>query len=128
MSLYRFFQPANNLPKPANLPNPSGPLSSIIPPQANAEVSSTLDKEAAGKKRGPYLKLSKKMKAKIGKYASENGDVAAVKHFSDFSVKQSTVNDYKKAYYKELNRKRKAGEDLEVKCLPVKKYGGGQDG
>ena len=32
-------------------------------------------------KRGPYIKLSEEMCAKIGKYASENGDTAAAWHF-----------------------------------------------
>ena len=33
-------------------------------------------------KRGPYQKLSDETRAKIGKYASENGDSAASQHFS----------------------------------------------
>ena len=34
-------------------------------------------------KRGPYIKLSEEMCAKIGKYASENGDTAAAWHFAE---------------------------------------------
>ena len=55
------------------------------------------------------LKMDEVTKAKIGKYASENRDAAAVKYFSEVlkkNVKQSTVNDYKKAYLRELSKKK----------------------
>ena len=72
----------------AELPDPAGPLSSSVPSmaieQANAAVARVRQDEA-GKtiaKRGPYIKLNDEMRAKIGKYASENGDTAAARHLS----------------------------------------------
>ena len=38
--------------------------------------------EKTNAKRGPYIKLSDEMRAKIGKHASEDGDTAAEWHFS----------------------------------------------
>ena len=68
-----------------NLPDPAGPLSSDLPPSviaaANDAVASACQ-TTRQKKRGPYVKLSSEVKAKIGKYASENGDSSAARHFS----------------------------------------------
>ena len=61
------------------------------------------------------------MRAKIGKYAAENGNEKARKHFSkDFpDLKESTIRNFKKKYYVKLAeaRKRKAG-NTEVICIP----------
>ena len=121
MSLYRYFKTQGR-----ELPNPSGPLSSFVSSaaieEANAAVSATCTKE----KRGPYQKLSDETRAKIGKYASENGDSAAARHFSTVlskPISRTTVHGLKKAYYQELSRKRKAEEDLAISTLPTKKRG-----
>ena len=74
------------LPHRGELPDPNGSFLSSLPSstieEANEAVTGARQEEAAKKKRGPYLKLSNKIKAKIGKYASENGDSAAARHFS----------------------------------------------
>ena len=69
------------------VPNPEGPLSSIVPPvaiqAANAGVQ-LQDSRAAGAegvKRGPYKILSEEKREEIGKYASEIGVIAAARHF-----------------------------------------------
>ena len=53
--------------------------------EANLAITSVCQTEAdkMNAKRGPYIKLSEEMCAKIGKYTSENVDTAAVQHFSD---------------------------------------------
>ena len=77
MALYRYFKSADSLPKPL------GTLSSSIPSSA-VEAANTavrcINQEATVKKRGPYLKMDEETKAK---YASENGDAAVVKNFSE---------------------------------------------
>lgn len=72
------------------------------------------------------MKLSLKEKAVIGKYASENGVSSAVKKFSDKSLKENSVRDWRDAYIRELQHKRKAaklGEEVTVDVLPSKKCG-----
>ena len=103
MSLYRYFKTQGR-----ELPNPSGPLSSSVSSaaieEANAAVSATCTKE----KRAPYQTLNDETRAKIGKYASENGDSAAARHFSTIlskSISRTTVHGLKKASYQELSRK-----------------------
>ena len=114
-----------------NLPNPTGPLSSTIPSpaieEANAAVRATAEEQGVNKrKRGPYLTLSDNIRAQIGKYAGEHGVSAAARHFTKVigkPISVSTVYDCKKAYCKELSRKRKADEDLTIERLPTKKRG-----
>ncbi len=63
------------------------------------------------------------LRAKIGKYACENGVVAASKFFSkglDKKINESTVRGIKKGYLSELSRKRKA-EELAILYLPTAK-------
>ena len=121
MSLHRYFKTQGR-----ELPNLSGPLSSSVSfaaiEEANTAVSATCTKE----KRGPYQNLSDETRAKIGKYASENGDSAAAQHFSTVlskPISRTTVHGLKKAYDQELSRKRKAEEDLAISTLPSKKRG-----
>ena len=40
--------------------------------------------------------------AKIGKYASENGEANGVRHYKDLDVKDSRVRDWRDAYLKEV--------------------------
>ena len=79
------------------------------------------------KKRGMYIKYDEKMKIKMGKYSSENGIHAAVRHFSlelGRNINPSTIRGFKKACLRERNRKRRAEEDdLTVTSLPTKKRG-----
>ena len=85
MALLKYFKatPRSELNK---LPDPNGPLSFDIPSPAiaaaNDAVTALQQAESQPQKRGPYLKLTDEVKARIGKYASENGDSSAAKHFS----------------------------------------------
>ena len=85
MALLRYIQVTQHR-RPGSLPDPSGPLSALLPSsaieEANAAVNSVRQEESVKSKRGPYLKLSDEVRAKIGKYSSENGDSVAVRHFT----------------------------------------------
>lgn len=73
--------------------------------------------------RGSYTTYTPEQKAVIGRYAAENGNAKAVKKYSSelgVSVKESTVRQFKKAYYLQLHQ----GKDPdEIKSIPVKKRG-----
>ena len=79
---------------------------------SNSRSSTSLEKEIEKEtksvksktKRGEYLPISQEEKAKIAKYASENGISKAVKHFADKNVKKSTVRGWKSAY--EMRKKK----------------------
>ena len=129
MALLRYFKPVNG-----HLPDPAGPLSADIPPpairQANLDVLSVEKQDASAKTRarGSYGRLTDKQRAQIGKYASENGNAAAVRRFSkelDRPLNESTVRSIKN-YYEELGKKRSSGDSLgeaAVTSLPPKKRG-----
>lgn len=128
MSLYSFFAKAS---KRSELPDPNGALSASVSPavikEANEAVKSVTS-ERKGKRRGSYAKFTPEQQAAIGKYASLNGNKAAVRHYSkhlEVDLKVTSVQTWKTKYLSELNRKRKDGEmdDLTVKSLPVKKRG-----
>ncbi len=83
-------------------------------------------KKASSKKRGKYTSLSQEDKAKVAKYASENGVPRALRNFKEMELKGSSVRDWKMAYEKALKDKRVVsaqGDDLEIKSLPTKKRG-----
>ena len=69
----------------------SGDHTDISVPSATvAEVTKHVEELKREKKqRGEYIKLSPEEKAKIGKYASENGVARAVRKFSEKKVKES---------------------------------------
>ena len=67
MALFRYLKPVDNLP------DPNGPLSTVIHPSVTAEVNRQVRAiEQQSKKQGEYSKHSTVEKAAIGKYASEN--------------------------------------------------------
>ena len=98
MSLYCFFRPVKKFP------DPNGDLSAIVLPAAIREVNKEVAKvmEAAEcRKRKSYKKISDSLRAQIGRYALENGNAAAVRHFSkefETSLSESTVRSLKKSY------------------------------
>ena len=102
MALYKYFHPQeqNN----CLLPKPDGPLSAVMPSSsilaANKEMKTVLDcSNDCKKKRGNYEHLSTRDKAKIAKYAAENGVTAAIRHFSKVFtgrlLKESSVRTWK---------------------------------
>lgn len=79
-----------------------------------------------GKKRVQYTRLTQEEKAKVARYASENGVPNTLKHFKELGVKETSIRDWKRAYERELKRKCESsapGQAVVVKALPVKKRG-----
>lgn len=77
--MLRYFKPLND--RPATLPKPTDPahgLPSAAVRSANAEIVSAGSEEPPKKKsRGPYGAYSAELRAKIGRFAAENGVAAA---------------------------------------------------
>lgn len=73
--------------------------------------------------RGSYTTYTPEQKAVIGRYAAEHGNAKAVIKYTQelgVSVKESTVRQFKKAYYLQLNE----GKDPDdIKAIPNKKRG-----
>ena len=83
-------------------------LSAVIPPpvirQVNLDFLLVEKRDASAKMRarGLYGRLTDKQQAQISKYASENGNAAAVRRFSkelNRPLNGSTVRSIKKNYY-----------------------------
>ena len=99
MGLYRYLHPIEN----ASI-DPS--LLRSVPPSVLTEGSKEVKKvEARPKKRGTYLTVAAKEKARVTTYGSVNGACAALKCFSKElgkDLKENTLRDWIKAYQKEL--------------------------
>ena len=136
MSIFKYFgkkpdsdtrNETDDHPSPAYLPNAFE--SGLGQQEHQNVVSNVVDlanpstvSPATGRQRGKtqsYAHYSGEMRAKIGKYATENGNEKARKHFSkDFlDLKESTIRNFKKKYYVKLAEARKAG-NTEVICIP----------
>lgn len=73
---------------------------------ANTEVLEVI-KSSGKRKRGEYSHYDSEQRAKIGRWACENGNASAVKHFSKSMgkpINESTVRSLKKQYLREVNR------------------------
>ena len=82
MALLQFFKPLDKGPL-----DPNGPLSRHVPPSVTASVNAELGKHKETKgKRGEYTKISQEEKAKVARYASENGVTRALRHYKDFEL------------------------------------------
>ena len=75
--------------------------------------------------RGTYTQYSAEQRAKIGKFALENGNEKARKHFIvQFpNLKESTIRNYKKAYKQLLDHQRKEHQPQPVTKIPAKPRG-----
>ena len=114
------------------MPDSRGPLSSRILPStiaaANTEVMRVINDssklKSAGKKRGAYNKYTPEFKANVARYAIENGNCQAAIKFSTTGkvIDKSTVRGWVTTYKREMERKRKAGEEVsDVTLLPEAK-------
>lgn len=84
----------------------------------NAVVSSVADivtpessTASSSRKRGKHTHFSAEIRAKTGKYASENDNSKAICHFKKElpALKESTVRTFKQAYEKRLKEERRKG-------------------
>ena len=116
-----------------NLPDPSGPLSKVIPSStiaiANEKVSAIEEMPGAAS-RTPYLHLTGAQKFKVGKRAAEFGTTNTLRyyaiHFPNLPLKEASVRRFKTQYLSELNKKNPGAEcsqDNKVCDLPSKKLG-----
>ena len=110
MSLHRYFKIQSN-----KLPDPNGPLSKEIPAEAiktanDSVEQATKNSEAStsGKQsRGKYAAFTGVQQAQMAKYAIDNGNKAAIEHYSEefcVSVKESSLSTWKSKYYEEVKR------------------------
>ena len=96
----------------AILPYQNGPLSQEVPPPAIAEANKdvlTAMQHVQPKKKGPYIKVSPKCKAKIAKYVIENGNCATARKYGkslEKPLNESTVHSWVAIHKKELERKK----------------------
>ena len=133
-SILTYFKPVGNRngEQQVKLPDPTGPLTEELPSSvistANKDIIESSKIESSTKTKGPYAKFTPEFKAKIAKYAIENGNCAAARKFSapvDKPINESSVRFWVVAYKKELRRKRRIGEALpDVQVLPECKKGG----
>ena len=127
MSLFKYLRLSNS-----TLPNSNGALSAKISPsivtEANHRNNIEIEKKSSGK-RGSCAKHNTEKKALIGKYASQHGVAATVRHFKKFKgikLKESSVCDWKKQFMKSIAKKRlsvEVREDFVVTKLPENRKG-----
>ena len=92
-------------------------VASLVNPHSTEGSSAT----SAAKKPGKYQHCSAETCAKIGKYASANGNSKAIDHFKEElpTLKESTVRTFKRAYEKRLREEKKKGKtDATVIAIP----------
>ena len=104
MSIQRWFQTTDN---PLPLPKAGGDGGVVA---ANKEVAAVAAAQGEKRKRGPYHRYGNELRAKIAKYACENGNKSAVEMFSTqlgYSISEATVRNFKCTYLLKL----RAGDD-----------------
>lgn len=124
MAIYKFFKPCSSI-EHGSISRYSSSVDTI-----ESEIIKAEEKRHRSKKRGEYLSISQEEKAKIARYASENGVSKALKHFKDKKLKESTVRGWQSTYKRELKKKIKLAETVPCKsgcnvvdALPVKRRG-----
>lgn len=94
--------------------------------QVSTAVTEITDLSPAKRRaRGNYIVYSAEQPATIGKYAQENGNENARKHFTRLlpNLKESTIRNFKKAYKEKLEHQRKQQCLEPVTKLPLKSRG-----
>ena len=127
MSLYKYFSTIEDGGLPATPPSGSALKQKDIN-AANALVKKTVESTKSDG-RGRYVTYTALERARIGKYAAENGTTRACRYFSELfkrNVPETTVRRLKCEYVNALSEKRsngKKGIDCEVSTLPLKPRG-----
>jgi len=133
--ILKYFRPVVNKkdpPEDKKLPDPSGPLSKVIPSSSiascNAEVAKVLKQaKPASVAKKCYTKLTPVQRYEIGKKGAEMGVTAAIRYykkkFPDLSLTEPTVRRLKNLYLEELAKKPLDADCSEFNELPYKKYG-----
>ena len=99
--------------------------SAAVPAFAFLAAQRKTEKVAStGKKRGSYATTSEELKAKVTKYAAENGASASLRHCKqELDLKESTVHGWVTTYQKRLDYLRQEGKPLTVSVLSEKSRG-----
>ena len=103
MSICRWLQATENHPL---LPKPAGDSGVLAANKSVAAITAKKDR-----KRGQYHHYDGELRAKIAKYACENGNKSAVTKFSDslgYSLSEATVRNFKRTYLSKLKVTRDA--------------------
>lgn len=98
------------------LPIPSSPVE-ISANKAVTEAMEGTPTRGVKRKRGQYCDYSPETRCKIAKYAIENGNTKAARHFSDIlkkDINESTVRSIKSSY----NKKKHLQGQFMGTCLP----------
>ena len=95
MSLLHYFKPISTLP----MLEETG-IGEAATKQANKAVQQVLESEQPPSKQRMYTTYSNEQQAKVGKYATENGNTAALRKFEVeiSNLGESTVRFFKKRY------------------------------
>ena len=124
MSLLKYFKPGNALPTVEQTELPNHAVCS-----ANHAVERMLEKEkceqgedSSGSRKCKYtMSFTAENRAKVGKYAAENGVAMARKHFKQLNLSESTVGYFRKKYLTEVAKQAKVGDSSAVTKLPIQK-------
>ena len=113
MSLFKFLKPlSDRLPTAEETSLPENAVRS-----ANNAVQNMQ------RKRKYTTTFTAEDRAKVGKYAAENGVAKAQRHFKQLNLSESTIRYFRKRYLNELSKRVKAGDSTEVTQLDVAKRG-----
>ena len=132
--ILKYFSLKKDHSEDKKLPDPSGPLSKVIPSSSiascNAEVTKVLKLQAKPASRVAkkcYTKLTPVQRYEIGKRGAEMGVTAAIRYFKkkfpDLSLTEPTVRRLKNLYLEELAKKPLDENSSAFNELPYKKYG-----
>ena len=114
------------------LPHSKGPLSESISSQQITAINKAVLKvkespQTSRTTKRSYVKVSDTEKAEIARFAMENGNVSAAKHYTcklGKQINESSVRVWVHKLKCEREKKRKAGDsDMCVTCLPSAKRG-----
>ena len=101
MALLKFFKLKDRLPDNIG----TSVISRKEVEAANKEVTNALQSAAENGRRGKYNSYTPEQRAKIGKYAAENGPTNAAKHFTSrwgININESTARRLKSEYLEKL--------------------------
>ena len=116
MSLFKYFKRAESLPTASQ----TG-IGEQLTAAANKEVERAISTTTSSGKRKRYATYTDQDRAKIGRYAAENGNVATLKRFKSEheDLVESTVRSFKKKYLEAVKEKKCAAQDYtDVAAIP----------
>ena len=80
----------------------------------NCEIAGLSSFAKSDSHKRKYTSFTAEDRAKVGKYASENGVAMARKHFKQLNLSESTVGYFRKKYLTEVAKRAKVGDSSVV--------------